>query len=350
MNSRKNKPCDTLRTALVANPDHIRLAMLGMVDANGHPFSWSVIINGKYHAEPVVEGGYKVITDYLDRQPPTALGIPGAEVTHAWCEDPVFAKRVSASAAISHIVSKPEDVIGHVDAIIIPTDIGAEHVERVRPFLEAGLPVFIDKPLTDNRAGLGQFERWHKDGCAFMSTSCMRYSAEFEVLRTQLDQVGDVRAIVVTMAKSWERYGIHALEAVYGLLPAGGYQWVVNTGSREANVVHLKHSTGVDVILIVADDLYGGMGHVHVTGTRDTIRASFSDSFTAFKRQLEAYISYLRTGVSPVSWAQTREQMAILIAAIESRESGGSKVVIDSILADIEAPGPRDVTHNSIDP
>ena len=34
--------------ALVKDPDHIRLAMLGMVDGNGHPFSWSAIINGRY--------------------------------------------------------------------------------------------------------------------------------------------------------------------------------------------------------------------------------------------------------------------------------------------------------------
>ena len=35
---------------LVARPDNIRLAMLGMVDGNGHPYSWSAIINGRYDA------------------------------------------------------------------------------------------------------------------------------------------------------------------------------------------------------------------------------------------------------------------------------------------------------------
>jgi hypothetical protein len=36
--------------------------------------------------------------------------------------------------------------------------------------------------------------------------------------------VGEPRLIVATCAKSWERYGIHALEAVYGLLPPGGWK------------------------------------------------------------------------------------------------------------------------------
>ena len=81
--------------ALVKKPDRIRLAMLGMVDGNGHPYSWSAIINGKYDAKVMEECGYPVIPQYLGAQPPGALGIDGAEVTHVWCDDPAEARRVS---------------------------------------------------------------------------------------------------------------------------------------------------------------------------------------------------------------------------------------------------------------
>jgi len=46
--------------------------------------------------------------------------------------------------------SRPQKAIGQVDAIIVPTDKGHEHAERVQPFIEVGLPVFVDKPLVDN--------------------------------------------------------------------------------------------------------------------------------------------------------------------------------------------------------
>ena len=58
------------------------------------------------------------------------------------------------------MVARPEDVIGEVDAVIIATDKGYEHVERCRPFVEAGLPVFVDKPLADNEEDLRTFVRW----------------------------------------------------------------------------------------------------------------------------------------------------------------------------------------------
>ena len=38
----------------LVNRDEIRLAMLGMVDGNGHPYSWSAIFNG-YHREAMAD-------------------------------------------------------------------------------------------------------------------------------------------------------------------------------------------------------------------------------------------------------------------------------------------------------
>ena len=61
---------------------------------------------------------------------------------------------------IPNVVDKPEEMLGQVDAIICATDIGAEHVERIRPFVEAGLPIFIDKPLTDNEEDLRTIVKW----------------------------------------------------------------------------------------------------------------------------------------------------------------------------------------------
>ena len=91
---------------------------------------------------------------------------------------PADAHRVARAACIREVVRHPEDVIGQVDAVIIPTDRGWEHVARARPFVEAGLPIFIDKPLVDNEEDLLQFVAWQEAGRAMMSTSAMRYSRE----------------------------------------------------------------------------------------------------------------------------------------------------------------------------
>ena len=46
------------------------------------------------------------------------------------------------------LVDKPEEMIGKVDGMLIESQEGGPHWERARPFLEAGLPCYIDKPFT----------------------------------------------------------------------------------------------------------------------------------------------------------------------------------------------------------
>ena len=96
----------------------IRLAMLGMIEGNGHPYSWSGIING-YNPTEMAKCPYAGIPVYMGRQPLESVRIPGARVTHIWCDDPADAPKVAAASLIEHVVANPEDVIGHVDAAVM---------------------------------------------------------------------------------------------------------------------------------------------------------------------------------------------------------------------------------------
>jgi predicted dehydrogenase len=317
---------------LVPNPDNIRLAMLGMVDGNGHPYSWSAIVNGVYDAQAMANCGFPVIPQYLGAEPKENLGIPGVKVTHVWCDDPADGVRVAQAAGIANVVERAEDVIGLVDAVVIATDRGWEHVDRARPFIEAGLPVFIDKPLCDREDHLRQFIAWQESGKPILSTSGLRYAREFIDAKQRIAaEIGEPRLVTMTTCKSWERYGIHAIEGVYPLFAPGGWLSVANTGTEDANVVHVRHSSGIDVVLAAVADMYGAFGKMSVYGTKGSLGASFAHTFFAFKAQLVAFVDYLRTGKLPFPFAETVELMKIIIAGIRSREQAGKTVSLDEI-------------------
>lgn len=318
--------------ALVKDPHNIRLGLAGMLRDNHHPFSWSAIINGGYDAQAMGRFADPVILRYLSAQPPQALGIPGARVTHIWCDDPEDAQRVAAASRVPHIVSRPQGLLGQVDAVLIPTDRGEEHVARARLYVEAGIPVFIDKPLTDREQDLRQFQAWVAQGKAIMSCSALRFSVEFAACRRRIREVGRLKLITITMVNSWERYGMHALEGVYPFLPAGGWLSVVNTGSDGwGDLVHAQHGSGVALVAAVAPGLSGAMGHLRLYGSNGMLEARFSDSFRAFKAQLSAFVDYLRTGVPPFDFQETVELTRLLIAGIRSREEGGRRVMLAEI-------------------
>ncbi|MBL4701478.1 MAG: hypothetical protein JKX85_09490 [Phycisphaeraceae bacterium] len=81
------------------DPNAVRLAMVGMVEGNGHPYSWSAIINGEYDAQAMAQCGYPVILKYLNAAPKDQLGIAGTKVTHLWCDKPSDAQKSSPSNA-----------------------------------------------------------------------------------------------------------------------------------------------------------------------------------------------------------------------------------------------------------
>lgn len=313
--------------------DTIRLAMIGCTSGNGHPYSWSAMFNGYDRDLMTRECPFAGIPAYLNKEPGDTLTIPGAKVTHICCEgDGGFtADHVAKCSLIPHVVDKPTDVIGKVDAVIIATDIGSEHVERARPFVEAGLPVFVDKPMADNAPDLKVFKGWVAAGKPIMSSSCMRYAKEFLPYRLSTHELGALRFVNITTPKSWERYGIHALEGIYPIL-GPGFLSARNTGTPERNIVHLKHRSGADAIIAATADMYGGFGCLQLCGTAGHAQVAFSDSFFSFKAQLAAFIDYLRTGVRPFPFDETVELIQLVIAGIRSREENGREIFLENIL------------------
>jgi predicted dehydrogenase len=294
----------------------LRLAMLGMIPGNAHPYSWSSIING-FDPSAMAACPNPVIPRYM--LPHGSKPLEGARVTHIWTDDPDEAPRVARTAFIDRVVDRPEDVIGAVDGVIIATDDGNDHVRRARPFVEAGLPVFVDKPLATNAEDLRQFAAWTADGARIMSSSGLRYAPE-------LDGLGaDWRWISAATPKSWERYGIHLLEPVARLL-GPGFESVRLVGGRGSSVAHLAHRSGTAVTLAALEDATGGAFRFHFHGTSQFTALALTDTYTAFRRQLEAVIKWLQGAPPPVPFGETQELMRVLIAGRESRERNGAEV------------------------
>ncbi len=309
----------------------LRLAMLGMIPGNGHPFSWSSIING-YDPAALARCPYPGITAYMSPHAPDTVGIPGARVTHVWTDDPAEAPLVAATALIPHIVAKPEDVIGAVDAVVIATDDGFDHVRRARPFIEAGLPVFVDKPLATSVEDLRTFNAWEKAGARLLSSSGLRYAPELDPHLDGKSGLGALRWVSSVTAKTWERYGIHALEPIYRLT-GPGYTSVRLESAPGLEVAHLTHRSGTQVTLPVIYDGGATFGAVQLCGERGLASFRFTDTYTTFRRQLVAFVDFLRTGRAEYPLAETVELMAVIIAGLRSRAEGSRRVEVAEILS-----------------
>lgn len=308
----------------------LKIGILGMTEGNGHPYSWSAMFNG-YEKDAMEDCGFPVIPRYLEKQAPETFGIPGAHITCICCtgyEGRERAEHIAKASRIPVVYDKPEEMIGRVDAVIVATDDGNEHVERCRPFVEAGIPMFVDKPLVNTQEDLRTFVQWRKNGARFISSSSLRYCKEIEPYYKDHYELGQIRYICTTMAKKYETYGIHALERMYPLL-GEGFLSVRNTGTYEQTLVQIKHKSGCDVTVVQGFDLVScGM---LVLGTCGSRHLNSGDSYYCFKRQLDLFVHWLRTGEEPFPFSETVELMKLVIAGLRSREEGGREVFLSEI-------------------
>ena len=81
----------------------IKLGIIGINEGNGHPFSFSAIINGFDH-EGMKNSGWDVIYDYLKIRDASEFGFDNVQVTHAWTQDPEQTRKLARASKIPNIV------------------------------------------------------------------------------------------------------------------------------------------------------------------------------------------------------------------------------------------------------
>jgi predicted dehydrogenase len=292
-----------------------KLVFIGTNEGNGHIFSWSAIINGRYDKELMQNCGYPVIPEYLAKEPPENLGIEGAQVCYVWTQDRNYAEYVAKTSYIETVLEKPEDAIGKVDGVVITTDLGNRHLKLARPFIEKNIPVFIDKPLTDNENDLREFIKYFKANKPLLSSSSVRYSKDIEeFIKTNTD---NIEFVGCTMNKYWENYGVHAMEGLYKIM-GSGITSVVNLGNKEINVVYIEWEDGKKAVI---ENIYNmkSTGYDVITAEK-TYRIQDKDTFQMFKRQMETFIQFIDEKKYPYPYEETIEITKVIIAGIKSRE------------------------------
>lgn len=95
-------------------------------------------------------------------------------------------------------------------------------------------------------------------------TSGMRYAPEMRLNDEQHAHLGDLRWITSFTCKTWERYGIHALEAVEPLLGTG-FVTVQAHSDAGGDIMHVTHRSGVRLTIGALHDAYGSFGAVHAS-------------------------------------------------------------------------------------
>jgi predicted dehydrogenase len=134
---------------------------------------------------------------------------PGVEVLYVWGETEEFARNAMINGEIPNIVKDPDEMLGKIDALIVDHRHPKYHLEAATPFVEAGIPTFIDKPFCYRVSEGKEFLAMARElGTPVTSYSSIAQSDATFDMKEQIQSLGEINHVI--------RYGPADLESEYG--------------------------------------------------------------------------------------------------------------------------------------
>ncbi|MBI3464118.1 MAG: Gfo/Idh/MocA family oxidoreductase [Planctomycetes bacterium] len=231
------------------------------------------------------------------------------------------------------LVDKPEDMLGKIDAVLVESLAGDPHLERVRPFLERGIPAYVDKPFACRSADAKEMVRLAQTHhVPIFSSSSLRYAPEVVEAAEGKAATGRVLGAHTYGPAPLDpgnpglfHYGIHPVEMLYALM-GPGCRWlscVKDVGGEAATGYWEDGRIGSVRGIRSGASAYG----FTVFGDKAVAQRGVSAQYI-YRELLKQIVSMLEKREAPIAPEVTLEIVAFIVAALESGDHHGRPVEI----------------------
>jgi len=231
------------------------------------------------------------------------------------------------------IVDDIDQLLKEADVVMIESLDGRPHLAEAVPVINAGKPLFVDKPAAASVRDVLEIYRLAKEhNVPIYSGSSLRYYPNLQEMKAA--PVGELRGAASCGPAELEPhhpdlfwYGIHPTEALYTIMGTG-CESVVCTATPDTHLVTgLWHGGKVGTLRGIR---HGAAPYrVTIFGSKKVLDEQLAGDYTPFLREV---VKFFQTGVAPVPAQETIEIYAFMEAADESRRAGGCPVKISDVL------------------
>ncbi len=297
-------------------------AKVGIIGLDtSHCTAFTKLLNDPEAPEDIA--GYKVVAAYPKGSP---------DIESSISRVPGYIEEIKTYGV--EIVDSIDALLEKVDVVLLETNDGRPHLEQALPVLKAGKPLFVDKPVAGSLVdALAIFRASERYGVPVFSSSSLRYLTNAQNIRKG-ESIGKVVGADVFSPASLEKthpdlfwYGIHGVEMLFT---------VMGTGCRK---VTRFHTTDTDIVVGTwYDDRLGTFRGIRSTKSGYGGTAFGEDGIAAlgpyesYRGLVVAIVNFFRTGIAPVSAAETLEIYAFMEAADESKRRDGKPVYLEEVM------------------
>lgn len=292
--------------------------------------------------------------------------VTGMVMTHAWDNDAAtldsFVKKFDVQK-----VGGYTDMIGKVDAVILSDFASVPwYQDLARPYLEAGVPMFINRPFaTSLKNAKSLIESAKKGGAPILCGSSLEYVQAVDSIRQELEGLGEITGYVAENSQSdYATHGVHGIYFVYACIGGGvrtvSYQCDDWTRPNGAMTFEYKgRNGGANFWGLLQQSYRSGSAWIRVGGRGTTKRADGYTNDVQIERQMDwpregrgpvvdsaiwlpmiyAMQRMFETGKMPESYENIYEKTQMFIGGFYSHlEKKGAPVALEDIPLEWECP------------
>jgi predicted dehydrogenase len=274
----------------------IRLGIIGVSENNGHPYSWSAIING-YHKELMIKCPYPAIPDYLAKHEFPREQLKKAKVTHIWTQDQNESVRIAEATKISNVVKNPNEMIRKIDAILLARDDYNMHKKLATPFIKANIPIYIDKPLAINIKSAEELLDLQLYEGQIYTGSAITWDPGIIKIKNLINSLGKIVWINGIVPGPWDKYSIHLIDPILSIIGK-------TNKIKKFNVIKGDGCTNLQAVtddnIQISLNCTGRVDapfRILFVGTDQTSEIEIDDVFFAFKESLNKFIDSIKTKI-----------------------------------------------------
>lgn len=252
--------------------------------------------------------------------------LKGFSVDYIWGETPAFAKKAAKDGRIPTIVAKQRDMLGKIDALVVDHRHARYHVAAALPFVEAGIPTFVDKPFCYRAAeGKKLLRAARKHGTPISSFSAVPNQESVDRFIKKVQALSRVEGGATYGPASLKNayggiffYGIHQVELLLKIF-GGDVKSVTVTRKGENAAAHLAYGSGM---IVTANFIKEGCPGFHATAVGDGNVVHQALPSKGHLRNMKLFTRMFRTGEEPKSHEDILRPIQVLEAIKASLRSG----------------------------
>lgn len=249
---------------------------------------------------------------------------PGYEVVALWGAeaDAARSQRLASEYGVAILASEPAAMVDKVDAVIIGARDARLHAAHALPYLNRGMPVFVDKPLalsvSDAEAMLDAAEA---TGALLLSGSALRWQADTVALKAQAAACGRVEKVIATGTFYPDSpyggpafYAVHSVELALEFAGQGiAYIAVVRATDAAMTITGRGRLADVEVRLVRPAEGQPSRFTVELTGQGGTAGGVIALPDDYMAPVYELFVGMIASGIAPL----TRRELLAPVRVLE---------------------------------